>query len=1077
MSTSAAEDVRVITTIGHVDHGKTTFVDYLLAANNIISSRMAGKIRYMDSREDEQERGITMESSAVSLRFRAAEKTPDGGSVQKTYVVNLIDTPGHVDFSGEVSSASRLCDGALLLVDVVEGVCTQTIAVLRQAWLDRVRPILVLNKCDRLITELKLSPMEAYHHLNQVVEQVNAVMGSFYAGERMEDDLRWREEREKRLAERKANQANTADAASEGNVENADSVDAEFQEKDDEDLYFAPERGNVVFASAIDGWGFRVSKFAQLYAAKLGIKEANLRRVLWGDYYLDPKSKRVIGYKHLKGRALKPLFVQFVLDNIWAVYDSVVINPNPDKVSKIVSTLNLKIPPRDLKSKDTRNLLSLIFGQWLSLSTCTIQAVIDVIPAPSIAQATRMPKMLYPDLHQPTLEPKNKLERGLFSCDPSEGAFIVAYVSKMFAVQAKDLPENKGKPLTAEQMRKRRRELRQSKETAEETFLNGTGEKDQPPLDGEVTDSSTISEVPEGESNILLGFARLYSGLLRTGSSIYCVLPKYSESLGPSHPRNASHIVKAKVYALYIMMGRDLEPVNTVRAGNVFALRGLEGKVWRHATLCAPNAERPCAEDPAEDRDRLINLGGIIRQTAPIVRVALEPTEPANLPKLIEGLKLLSQADPAVETFQQQTGEHVILTAGELHLERCLKDLRERFAKIDIQPSAPIVPFRETAVKASDMMLSKNPNAPRGTVQGASAHSVIKFRIRAAPLPRPILEFIQDNLLVLRRILKERKLKEQASLSGDGNSSQQEEEDSLMEGVSLQGDVFRKPTVRPDEFWTGLETACRKVGPEWHNVADRVWAFGPQSAGSCVLIDARNGNPTNSLRKRLRRVQAVEPVVGKSRLLQDAESNLETGFQIATFRGPLCAEPVEGMAFFVESLEVDTQAKDYESSQVIGSMISAVQDACRNGLLDWSPRLMLAMYTCDIQASTDVLGKVYGVVAKRRGRIVSEEMKEGTTFFSVRALLPVVESFGFADEIRKRTSGAASPQLVFSGYEMLDQDPFWVPTTEEELEDLGEKADRENIAKMYMDRVRKRKGLFVDRKIVEFAEKQRTLKR
>ena len=104
-------------------------------------------------------------------------------------------------------------------------------------------------------------------------------------------------------------------------------------------------------------------------------------------------------------------------------------------------------------------------------------------------------------------------------------------------------------------------------------------------------------------------------------------------------------------------------------------------------------------------------------------------------------------------------------------------------------------------------------------------------------------------------------------------------------------------------------------------------------------------------------------------------------------------------------------------------------------------------------------------------------------------MIPVVESFGFADgelssriiakgsEIRKRTSGAASPQLIFSGYETLDLDPFWVPTTVEELEDLGEKADRANVAKIYVDDVRKRKGMFVERKIVEFAEKQRTLKR
>lgn len=217
-----------------------------------------------------------------------------------------------------ISAALDLCPDFLLI---------QTITVLRQAWLDRLRPILVINKVDRLVTELKLAPIEAYHHLSQLIEQVNAVMGSFFASERMEDDLRWREARDRRLAERKEKAADEGEDAATTNAANQLDDEA-FEEKDDEDIYFSPERGNVIFASAIDGWGFRIGKFAQLYAAKLGVKEANLRRVLWGDFYLDPKTKRIISYKHLRGRTLKPLFVQFILDNIWAVYENVVMNPS-----------------------------------------------------------------------------------------------------------------------------------------------------------------------------------------------------------------------------------------------------------------------------------------------------------------------------------------------------------------------------------------------------------------------------------------------------------------------------------------------------------------------------------------------------------------------------------------------------------------------------------------------------------------------------------------------------------------------------------------------------------------------------
>ena len=148
-------------------------------------------------------------------------------------------------------------------------------------------------------------------------------MGSFYATERMEDDARWRDEREKRLAARKEQEASADVGSASAATTSEDTGQGEFEEKEDEDIYFAPERGNVLFASAIDGWAFRLGKFARLYADKLGIKEANLRRVLWGDWYLDPKTKRVVGRNKLAGRNLKPLFVQFVLENIWRFYNTV----------------------------------------------------------------------------------------------------------------------------------------------------------------------------------------------------------------------------------------------------------------------------------------------------------------------------------------------------------------------------------------------------------------------------------------------------------------------------------------------------------------------------------------------------------------------------------------------------------------------------------------------------------------------------------------------------------------------------------------------------------------------------------
>ena len=158
--------------------------------------------------------------------------------------------------------------------------------------------------------------------------------------------------------------------------------------------------------------------------------------------------------------------------------------------------------------------------------------------------------------------------------------------------------------------------------------------------------------------------------------------------------------------------------------------------------------------------------------------------------------------------------------------------------------------------------------------------------------------------------------------------------------------------------------------------------------------------------------------------------NIAYAFQFATYQGPLCNEPMQGVAVFLE--DVCTNVSQEEASQnagrLTGEIIRTTREAIRQGFLDWSPRILLAMYSCEIQASAEVLGRVYSVITRRRGRIVSESLLEPSTNFTILAMLPVAESFGFSDEIRQRTSGFAQPQLVFSGFEALPEDPFWVPS-------------------------------------------------
>lgn len=916
---------------------------------------------------------------------------------------------------------------------------------------------------------------------------------------------------------------------------------AGLEDVDDSQLYFSPEQGNVVFTSAIDGWGFGIEHFARIYSQKIGIKKEVLLKTLWGDYYINMKAKKIMKVDQAKGK--KPLFVQLILENIWSLYDAV-LKKDKEKVDKIVTSLGLKIGAREARHSDPKVQINAICSQWLPISHAVLAMVCQKLPSPLDMTSERVEKLMCTGSQTFESLPleTQALKAAFMKCGSEDTAPVIIFVSKMFAVDVKALPQNKPRPLTQEEMAQRRERARQRHAeklaaaqgqaaqgqapqvpTQDGGALETSPQEDEPR--GEEPDMTSVSRQPapqeESSQEAFIAFARVFSGVARRGKKIFVLGPKYSPAeflqrvpLGFSAPLDdlppVPHMACCTLESLYLLMGRELEDLEEVPPGNVLGIGGLQDSVLKSATLCSLPSCPPFIP---------LNF-----EATPIVRVAVEPKHPSEMPQLVKGMKLLNQADPCVQILIQETGEHVLVTAGEVHLQRCLDDLRERFAKIHISVSEPIIPFRETITKPPKVDMvneeigrqqkvavihqtkeeqSKIPEGIHvdsdGLITIPTPNKLATLSVRAIPLPEEVTRILEENSDLIR--------------------SMELLTTSLNEGRNTQA-IHQKTQEKIWEFKGKLEKHL--TGRKWRNTVDQIWSFGPRKCGPNILV-SRSEDFQNSVWSGPAGRESKE-----ASRFRDFGNSIVSGFQLATLSGPMCEEPLMGVCFVLEKWELNKCAEQGASdkqnqgqcdltgegqgkgktcpigdenqeqqdgcsepfeetsqrgdSPVIdcygpfsGQLIATMKEACRYALQVKPQRLMAAMYTCDIMATSDVLGRVYAVLSKREGRVLQEEMKEGTDMFIIKAVLPVAESFGFADEIRKRTSGLASPQLVFSHWEVIPSDPFWVPTTEEEYLHFGEKADSENQARKYMNAVRKRKGLYVEEKIVEHAEKQRTL--
>eukprot|EP00750_Incisomonas_marina_P009828 INCI16151.1.p1 GENE.INCI16151.1~~INCI16151.1.p1 ORF type:complete len:1333 (-),score=222.74 INCI16151.1:203-4201(-) len=1296
--------IRNICILAHVDHGKTTLADTLVASNGIISMRSAGEVRYMDSTEEEQRRGITMKSSSIALlyncprRIIAQKDTERQQELQRelkkdaeyadaaataalgagrgrdrgrgrgrgrgigrgrgrgrgrvealrrrrqrqqelklerqrrlmrerkiadlqalvsrppvqaydfdppnvfTHLVNIIDSPGHVDFSCDVATAIRNCDGALVVVDVVEGLCVQTQAVIKQGFEEKLRPVLVLNKIDRLVLELELTPPEAYDHLVRLLEQINTVMGSLYSSRVM--------------ANVSADDNRTGAAQDGGNGEGSAAL--EMDEMDEDRHYFSPANGNVVFASAKDGWAFTLDHFARMLSAEadcplacLGLPKKALRRILWDDFYFQAKTRKLLLRPHKT--APRRVAERFVLARIWRLYKLVHAGKPAEAVEACCrlagpsgssdggggssgsasnvsgaahQQLKAQAASGALDKLTPQNAVKRIGQAWLPAADAILTAVCRQIPSPREAMTERIDAVL-PQLrglqsvagtkveateeNSSTVTPRAAvlaLRSAVRECDVSSGESL-AFVSKMFACPAEMLPPSSRFYPQAD--------------------------------DGGSVPSNTMKQP------VFLGFARVFGGVLDPSCFLHVLLPRWD----PLRP-NDEHTRRLPRYSLelYVMMGRDLIPIDKAPAGNVVAIAGLHHFVHKSATL---STSRNCP-----------SMARLNFQAMPIVQVAVEPESLDDLEQLEAGLRLLNQADLAVGLIRARTGENILVTLGELHLKHCEEQLRATYARVPFRFSEPIVRFQETLPQdwipatVTDILHNRNaachgdagsavdstngsscvqeptstePESRRfdalsaASSRGerdrliaeeqhtaAAAHAAsetaagvpgaattitsgkdLAFTVSVLAMPRALLHFLEqrhESPFVTARSLVTWTMDYSVAGSTSGSDTSATNGDSPGLDNTGTGDSYKLDTEADggsegdsvmqelrDEYFAVLDSlmaTCKAPGPtgkDWvRRYLPHVFSMSVQDLGGCNLMcslveegavtgetgalglqavplarvksGASNGSVGSSGSRVSSTTDATAVAADESLDMALAQqvvavhgSNIRTGFKMACEHGPLCEEPVRGVVYLLHHIDSPNAAalahaasrsadatsevtaaagisstlavlpsSTLRSGALGGQVIAAVTLCCRRALASSSPRLVEPMYACNLQCEQGLLGPFYEVLRRRRAQIVDEDLIEGTSTFSINALLPVIESFGMADELRDMTSGASTSdtQLVLHGWRIIKQDPYFKPATEDELEEFGATGGTVvNYAKTLVDRIRLRKGTLI----------------
>jgi elongation factor 2 len=352
----------------------STLSDSLITKAGFIAADKAGKVCHTDTREDEKERGITIKSCSVSLYHKVSDKVmPYIESKQETngneFLINLIDSPGHVDFSSEVTAALRVTDGAVCVVECIGGVSVQTETVVRQSIQENIDLVLMINKMDRAIVEQQLEPEILYQRFNKIIEDMNVLM-SVYGGDRYSEN------------------------------------------------YFDPLKGNVVFGAAYHGWGFNIRNFAEMYSRINKMDMNKITKRLWGNYFVNDEGKWSKDESNGKRG-----FIKLILDPIYMVYGIKLNNDPIEPILEKMTKLEVNVSKDEITDKTNDQILCAIMRNWLPAGDAVLEMVIEHLPSPKKAQKYRGKQLYTGDLD-------SDVGQAIINCDPNGP--MTMFVSKMF---------------------------------------------------------------------------------------------------------------------------------------------------------------------------------------------------------------------------------------------------------------------------------------------------------------------------------------------------------------------------------------------------------------------------------------------------------------------------------------------------------------------------------------------------------------------------------------------------------------------------------------------------------------------